>query len=383
MARAGRLVLSVFVDAFGWELAQRIPFLDDVLTHKAALGTVFGYSSTCDPTILTGVAPREHGHFSFFVYDPPHSPFAALRPMGLLPSSVVDRGRVRSWISKWVGRGLGWNGYFQLYNVPWNVLPMMDYIEKKDIYFPGGILGGQKTVFDPLRERGIPFSLSDWRRPEVENLARLEHDVGEGRIALGWLFLASLDAVLHAQGTRGAAVVDRLRWYEERLRRILAIAHERYEDVRIHVFSDHGMTDVKDTCDVMARVDATGLRFGHDYAAVYDSTTARFWYLRDGARERIEAAMAGEPRGRWLDDETLHAWGVDFPGHRYGDRFWLADPGVLIVPSHMGLKPIPGMHGYAPNDKDSVAFYGTNTPDAPRPSGLADLKGVVLSELGL
>jgi len=297
MARSGRLVLSIFVDAFGWELAQRIPFLDDVLTHKAALGTVFGYSSTCDPTILTGVAPREHGHFSFFVYDPPHSPFAALRPMGLLPSSVVDRGRVRSWISKWVGRALGWNGYFQLYNVPWNVLPMMDYIEKKDIYFPGGILGGQKTVFDPLRERGIPFSLSDWRRPEVENLARLERDVGEGRIALGWLFLASLDAVLHAHGTQAAAVVDRLRWYEERLRRILAIAHERYEDVRIHVFSDHGMTDVKDTCDVMARVDATGLRFGRDYAAVYDSTTARFWYLRTAPASGSRPRWPGNPAG--------------------------------------------------------------------------------------
>ena len=199
-------MLSVFVDAFGWELAQRIPFLDDVLTHKAPLGTVFGYSSTCDPTILTGVTPREHGHFSFFVYDPPHSPFRALRLMGVLPSSVVDRGRVRSWISKGVGRALGWNGYFQLYNVPWNVLPLMDYIEKKDIYFPGGILGGQKTVFDPLRERGIPFSLSDWRRPEVENLARLERDVGEGRIAMGWLFLASLEPRQAGRGKASATL---------------------------------------------------------------------------------------------------------------------------------------------------------------------------------
>jgi hypothetical protein len=378
-----RLVLAIFVDAFGWELARRIPFLDDVLVHKAPLQTVCGYSSTCDPTILTGVAPRQHGHFSFFVYDPPRSPFRPLRALGLLPSAVADRARVRSWISRGVGALLGWNGYFQLYNVPWNCLPMMDYIEKKDIYFPGGILGGQKTVFDPLRERGIPFSLSDWRRPEVENLSRLKNDVSQGNIALGWLFLASLDAVLHDHGTTGAAVVDRLRWYEERLREILEIARSRYDEVRVHVFSDHGMTDVTSTCDLMSQVQSTGLRFGHDYAAVYDSTMARFWYLKDGAGLRIEAVLAGAKGGHMLDQRQLQEWGVDFPGQRYGHRFWLADPGVLIVPSHMGLKPIPGMHGYAPDDKDSIAFYGTSTIDAPRPIGLADLKGVVLSELGL
>ncbi len=383
MARSGRLVLSVFVDAYGWELARRVPILEDVLAYRAPLQTVFGYSSTCDPTILTGAAPRDHGHFSFFVYDPPRSPFKALRWFRYLPSQVVDRGRVRSWISAGVGRMLGWNGYFQLYNVPWDVLPLMDYIEKRDIYFPGGILGGQETVFDPLRQRGIPFSLSDWRRPEVENVARLKADVSHGRIALGWLFLASMDAVLHDQGTRGPGVEARLRWYEARVREVLAIARERYEDVRLHLFSDHGMTDVTGTCDLQARVQATGLKYGQDYVAVYDSTTARFWYLRDGAREHIEAALAQEPRGRLLDDDTLHAWGVDFPGRRYGHRFWLADPGVLIVPSHMGLRPIAGMHGYAPDDPDSVAFYGTNATDAPRPAGLADLKDVFLSELGL
>ena len=41
-----KLTLCVFIDAMGWELMQRHAFLDDILTVKTKLGTVFGYSST-------------------------------------------------------------------------------------------------------------------------------------------------------------------------------------------------------------------------------------------------------------------------------------------------------------------------------------------------
>lgn len=381
MADPRRLVLAVFIDGFGWALSRRLPFLGDVLTHQRPLRTEFGYSSTCDPTILTGAAPRDHGHFSFFLYDPARSPFAWLRPLSLLPSAVADRARVRGWISRGVGKALRYTGYFQLYNVPWDILPLMDYSEKRDLYQPGGITGGQPTVFDELRGRGVPFHVSDWRRDETTNFADMLRVVDGGRVRLGWLFLGGLDGVLHLKGTRSPDVRARLDLYEARLREILAAAARRYDEVSVHVFSDHGMADITANVDLMGRVQRTGLRFGRDYAAVYDSTMARFWFLREGAREAVEAALAGETRGRWLADETLAQWGCDFPGRRFGHRFWLADPGVLIVPSHMGLRSIPGMHGYAPDAEDSVAFYGTSTKDGTRPDGLRDLKGVVLRDV--
>jgi hypothetical protein len=63
-------------------------------------------------------------------------------------------------------------------------------------------------------------------------------------------------------------------------------------------------------------------------------------------------------------------------------RVFLADPGVLIVPSHMGLRPIPGMHGYAPGDADSVAFYGSTDARGPLPARLTDLKPRILADVG-
>ena len=62
-----RLDLFVFADALGWELSKRYSFMEDALTIRNKCETVFGYSSTCDPTILTGTMPFEHDHFSFFV----------------------------------------------------------------------------------------------------------------------------------------------------------------------------------------------------------------------------------------------------------------------------------------------------------------------------
>lgn len=378
-----RLVLAVFVDGMGYELLRGRRFLDDVLPHRQPLATVFGYSSTCDPTILTGRPPREHGHFSSFFFAPRASPFRPWRALGLLPASIADRGRVRRWISKAVGAAHGYKGYFQLYAMPFRYLHWFDYAEKRDIYQPGGILGGQPTVFDRLRERGVPFSVSDWRRSETSNLDHAQSQVRAGEVALVWLFLGGLDAVLHARGTRSRDVDAHLAFYEARLRDLIGEARSRYREVRVHVFSDHGMTDVHQTSDLMRRVERIGLRFGEDYAAVYDSTMARFWFLTDRARELVQDVLASERRGRVVTDAELAAWGCDFPGNRYGELFFLLDPGVLLCPSFMGVRPLSGMHGYDPADHRSVAAYLTNAQDAPRPASLMDLHGLVLGEIGV
>ena len=164
------LSIFVFIDALGWDLLSRRRFLDDVLPVRRPLETVLGYSATCIPTILTGRMPQEHGHFSFFFRSPDASPFRRLRPLSLLPKSLTDRGRVRRWMSRALQPLLGYTGYFQLYNVPFDVLPEFDYSEKRDLYQPGGINAGLPTIFDALRARDIPFHVSDWRRSEVDAL---------------------------------------------------------------------------------------------------------------------------------------------------------------------------------------------------------------------
>src|SRR5439155_20183 len=79
----------VLIDAFGWEIAQRLGFLSDALPHRAPLRTVLGYSSGAIPTMLTGKSPAEHGHWNLFYYDPEGSPFRWLRGLHFLPDRVL------------------------------------------------------------------------------------------------------------------------------------------------------------------------------------------------------------------------------------------------------------------------------------------------------
>lgn len=375
------IALFVFIDAFGWELMKRHgSFLDGVLTHRSRLESIFGYSSTCDPTILTGLMPEDHGHFSFFCYNPKESPFALCSVLRFLPKSITRRGRVRRMMSRLIRRLYGYTGYFQIYNMPFDRLKLFEYTEKRDLYQPGGINSGAPTIFDYLREHRIPFHLSDWQASEETNLASLRDALGKGEIRFAYLYMAAMDAILHAHGTASPRATEKIAWYDREIRRVLDTARERYDAVRLYVFSDHGMTDTRDTCDLISRIDALGLEFGRDYAAVYDSTMARFWFLTDRARPAIEAALREEKRGRILTDADLAAWRCRFPGNRYGDLFFLLDPGVLLCPSFMGETVLAGMHGFAPTDKDTDAAFASSVIPERIPARLDDLYGLMLEE---
>lgn len=378
---AKKITIAVFMDAFGWEILKRHSFLDDVLKTKTPLETIFGYSSTCDPVILTGELPRRTNHFSCFYYSPKESPFGLLRWLSLAPASITRRGRVRRVMSRFIAKMYGYTGYFQIYNMPFRYLPLFGYSEKKDLYQKGGIRSGVPTLFDYLRETGVPFILSDWRKDEPSNLAHLKEELQKGEARFAYLYLAHLDAVLHEHGTKSEIVADKIRWYEQELREVLRVAHEHYDEVAIHLFSDHGMTDVTETCNLKARIDATGLRFGEDYTAIYDSTMARFWFLKPEARARIVEALGLEAQGSIVSLEALERYGCDFPDNTYGDLFFLMKPGVLLCPSFMGDKSLAGMHGYAPEDKDSCAMFASNRALSEPPKRLDDLFSLLLGEV--
>lgn len=378
------MAIFVFIDALGWEVLSRHPrFLEGLAPVRTPVDTVLGYSCACDPTILTGVMPRDHGHFSFFRYDPDRSPFGHTRWLGLLPPAIRERGRVRRWLSKGIGALLGYDGYFALYGVPFEHLPFLDYTEKKDLYEPGGINHGCETVFDRFRSTGVRFHRSDWRRPEEENVRRARESLTDGPPRAIYLYLAGLDQVMHARGTEAGEVSEALERYDLWLRALVDDISDRGWTPRLHVFSDHGMTDVRGTSDLRCRVESLGLRYGHDYAAVYDSTMARFWFPEASAREPILSLLADEEHGRILDSDTLGRLGCDFENSEYGETIFLLDPGYVFDPSFMGPWVPRGMHGYDPSHPDSRAAYLTSHPGARLPRHLTDLFELILTESGV
>lgn len=358
------LPLFVFVDACGWEIIKNDCFVRSLAPHRKRLESVFGYSSACVPSILSGRWPEDHRNWSYFVYDPQNSPFKSLRLLRWLPQAITSRRLFRRWLSKFIRRQLNFRGYFDLYNIPFRYIALYDFTEKKSPLQPGGMNRGP-NIFDFLIEKGIHYHVS---RPEVSeeaNLAALLKELPEERIDFAFLYWPGLDGLLHQVGNQSPQIGLKLRQYERWLESLLEAARAHYQEIRLYVFSDHGMANCDELFDLRAIIDALPIRMARDYVVVYDSTMARFWFFNETARRQVARALENLPHGRIINEPELKKLRTFFPDHYFGELLFLVREGVLIVPSHMGARPINAMHGYHPKDPQSFAALCTNQQAIP------------------
>jgi hypothetical protein len=358
------LPLFIFIDACGWEIIKDDPFCNAVAPNRRRLKSVFGYSSACVPSILSGRWPDEHRNWCYFVYDPKHSPFRLLKPLQWLPKAVTSRRIVRRWLSKLVKVQLRFRGYFDLYNIPFEHISLFDFTEKKSPLRPGGMNCGA-NISDFLQESGIAHHVSDPTRSETSNFDAVLDEVKAGRIDFAFVYWPDLDGLLHREGNRSPEIPPKLHGYEQRIGRLLDVAREQYAEVRLYVFSDHGMANCDTLLDLKGRIEQLPLRMGKDYAVVYDSTMARFWFFNDHARRTVAERLREIPAGAIVSDAELERLHCLFPDRYFGELIFLLREGVLIVPSHMGERPIRAMHGYHPDEKHSYAALLTNQPQIP------------------
>ena len=306
----------------------------------------------------------QHRNWCYFVHDPANSPFKWLRSLRWLPKAVTSRRIFRRWLTKAVKSRLNFRGYFDLYNIPFQHIHNYDFTEKKSPLQPGGMNRGE-NIFDVLTAGKVPYFVSDPARTEEENRDTLAAQLRTGSVDFAFMYWAGLDGLLHRVGNDSPEIPARLRVYEQWIRDLLVVAKEQYSEVRLYVFSDHGMANCDEHLDLMARIEALPLEVQKDYAVVYDSTMARFWFFNDKARKLITAALQQVPQGRVVPDAELENLQAFFPDRYFGELIFLLKEGVLIVPSHMGERPIRAMHGYHPTDPHSYAAVLTNQPSLP------------------
>lgn len=359
------LDLFIMIDACGWEIIKTRPqFLEHAAPYRRKLESVFGYSSTCVPSILSGRWPDEHQNWCYFIHDPKNSPFASLSWLRWLPKALTSRRIVRRHLTKVVKRLLGFQGYFDLYNIPFQRIHLYDFTEKKSPLKPKGMNRGE-NIFDQLEAKKVSYFVTNPDLSEEANRDRLNADITSERIRFAFQYWAGLDGLLHRVGNQSPEIDTKLAEYEDWITQTLELAHQHYRSVTLHVFSDHGMANCDEHLDLAKQIDALGLRIGKDYNVVYDSTMARFWFFNDHARQRITSALQTVNEGRIVPDEELKAMRAHFEDGRFGELIFLVREGTLIVPSHMGERPIRAMHGYHPHDPQSYATLFSSTPEVP------------------
>lgn len=372
------VLVILFVDALGWRLAGSFPGFAGPLAHRREIATLLGFSSGALPTAFSGRPPREHGRWLMYRRaGADGGVFRGFERLAWLPTRLRRSWRLRQWLAARVAAG-GVRGYFDLYDVPLGELARFDLAERDDLFAPGGL--GVDTLWDAFERRGVRWHGWNWRTPEAAAIADLRARLAAGQDDVLFLYTADLDALLHHEGTGGARVRERLASYDALVRSLAAVpagSRPRW----LYLCSDHGMVDVVEHVDVMSALAGLPVRRGRDYDAFFDSTMARFWWRREGARAAVMAALAGEPRGRWLADGELAREGADFARREYGEDIFLLRPGALLLPSFMGSRPVAAMHGYDPAHPDMTALLASNRELPADVRRLADLRGFLEREL--
>jgi hypothetical protein len=370
--RADRITLAFFIDALGWELAKEFGCFRDVAPHWYRQRTILGYSCAAQPTILTGLSPAEHGHWAMF-YRSERSELASLARLRVLPTLISSHRRFRRHLLTWHRKRSGFTGYYNFYRVPFAHFRQFDIVEKRDIYSPRAFEGDVQSLFDRLAREGVPYRVWNWRHGldrAFEELGQALDENPPPRFAL--LYTAEMDALLHGHIGDSEVVARALLDLEGRITKTVQAARERCSRVDVLIFSDHGMIQTMGSRDMMGIVARLGLHHGRDCIAFYDSTMARFWFRTPETRTLVERALGRLDWGTILSDDDLRREGVYFDDRRFGELIFLANPGMLIVPSHMGAAAPRGMHGFTPDHDDSYAILMSNSPISPEPARIAD-----------
>jgi Type I phosphodiesterase / nucleotide pyrophosphatase len=358
---SSRVHVFVLIDALGWKFLEGRQFLSDLLPFRKSLRTVLGFSSGAIPTILTGLQPVQTGHWNLLYYDPQGSPFRWLRHFRLLPDAIMNHRVIRKLMQQ-MGRWLlGLGPHFDCCVAP-KLLPWFNWVEKRNIYASGGITGAP-SIFDHLVETGIPhriYTYHDWTDAEILRLARRDMEGSEALFF--FIYLSEMDMLLHNQWKEPQLLEEPLKRYEAGLRRIFEAGLERDPGATFAVFSDHGMTPVHGSFDLVGEVASLGFSMPEDYLAVYDSTMGRFWFFKESSRTAILQHLGELACGRLLSDPELEDLGILFPDRRYGEAIFLLNPGWLLTKSDFnGPRWTPaGMHGYHPDEPYSDAVFLSN-----------------------
>jgi hypothetical protein len=378
MQTMNNLTIFILIDALGWHIQSQSQPANNLITRK--LDTVLGFSSSAIPTILTGTPPATHGRWNLLYRSPESSPFFWTKPFGFLPRWILEHRITRKFVNELSKRLCGAEGYFSSYGVPARHLYMYDVCEKSNIYKPGGI-EGSTTIIDYLSNSGVSYQVYSYHdTTDNDILESIALDASEKDTSIYFAYLSELDAFLHKYVDQNDLVIKKVDWYFYKINNIVKRAVENGKNVRLFIFSDHGMTPITAFYDLMADLLKSGIDLENDCMAAFDSTMARFWVESGSTKTEICRVLNSCPAGHVLMDDELLSLGVFFPDHRYGDIIFLMNPGTLIFPNWFGTYAPKGMHGFHPNDKHSHGVYISNVKDY-SPSSILDLFDIMKTEV--
>lgn len=314
--------LILWIDAINKNFIteETMPFLSN-LVEKYGVGELkqsFGYTSIA-ASFYTGLHPNKHNQFTLY-----------------------KRGR---------------SGLLK-------VLPkkIASFLSQKRYYRENSL--GVKSIFDYLRENNLRFLYYNWPiivsdkirlsfnrnndKSKVDKFLKLckrDYDIY-------FLHLWDMDKCGHKYGTNSLNYKLKLREQDYLIKKVLSKFD--LENDNIVIWSDHGMVNVNKTLDLESQ-----LPNKKGYSYFLDSTMGRFWFENEKIKEEILDILKKVEDGHLLTEKEKKDWHIDLL-KGYGDKIFLVNPGVIIIPNFFQNNMARGMHGYNLSNKNELGIFIIN-----------------------
>jgi len=381
-----RPVLTVFVDGLKPESVERMPFVRE-FDYRSRIRTELGYSVTCHSSMYSGVRPNKH--LNWFIWQKgarsmyPWVKYISRHPGSNSMVTAYAAYRLTRMFSK---SNTSYYGVKYITGSCFRYWHEFEMVEKK-LWPEPGFHEFYPTVFDILRDGGVPFTLSGFRRfggaPSLDSLSAESIDECH---PWTYVFVGDIDGLTHQYGQESDVVTDRIRAIDESLRQVYEKLSKDVPELAFMLFSDHGMAEVDHTFDIKAHFRKYDLCLS-DYCHMIDNNYARFWFRTDEECAQVEKAVSTIEPGYIITEDMARRYHVDMPDNRFGDLlFYLDLPyafGRAWYPLNLSAKTKPYHHGYSPEhaSMDGVLVSSEPLRDNNLPIELCDIMPSILSML--
>lgn len=363
-------LVAILIDAFRYRyLSQKYtPFLYLLASKHNCykLEPIIGYSDSIRATIFSGVYPQDHGYWIFYRFNPDYSPFKGLKKLKFvekLPEAIKRPIKIGFSLTycKYLAKKLGYKK-LSIQNFPLNVVDYFDYTLKGSML---NTIGEYKTVFSILRENNIKYEYIDSTNPiyllryplsQKDFLVNKVRNVDDDTEFI-FIYLHHLDILAHRFGINSNRFKKVLREMDILLEILYRKLTEKFDDISMIIFSDHGMVDARKFINFNDLLKDDG--FGKDFLVALDSTMVRVWYLNEKGY-RVREYLEDFNYGRFLSEKELKNLKIRFKNRYYFDDVYLIDPPYNIYPNFTSLLKPYAMHAYHPDlesQKGIAMFY--------------------------
>ncbi|MFX1392262.1 MAG: alkaline phosphatase family protein [Promethearchaeota archaeon] len=350
------------------------------------LETLIGYSAGFYPSIWSGLYPDQTNYWSNFKFNYKTSDNAN----NITNTSIINKisNILRYFPTKF--SQLSSLALFLMSNkldlFPYNYPACFDFRLKNQfnyedcynfIFYPEKERNtNHTTLFSRLRTRNISFKYID--------TSQFIYDFTKYKESIIFYMNPILDSLGHKYGPNSKKykkkIIKVFKWINELISK---------DDLNIIIFSDHGMTEVREKFNPLKILKDLNLKLNKDIFVWLDSTIVRFWFNSKKSlklKSELIEMFNNKEIGHILTKSEKIRYGLNFNNRYFGDIIYLVDPYYEIFPNFFNINPFKktsGLHGYIPTHKSSYGIFYSNYKEYQNPTSIIDLYNLFVNVLKL